>query len=151
MKKLYLLLVLFLVACFSVAQNFNADKTTLSNFLVRMYKTSPYDVKVVNDYDHNYLISAVILNPTKYNGDESTMLRVANVKAMSQASRYFNGSNISADFYVSTVEYEDGTTNTETIEKIKEKSIGYVKQLEHLITFEKENGELVFLYCKEMN
>ena len=90
------------------AQSFNADKTALTNFLIRMYKHAPFDVKVVNDYSDNYLVSAVVLDPAKYGGNESTMLRVASVKAMSQASRYFNGSSITADLLITTKEDAEG-------------------------------------------
>lgn len=132
------------------AQSFNADKTALTNFLIRMYKHAPYDVKVVNDYSDNYLVSAVVLDPAKYGGNESTMLRVASVKAMSQASRYFSGSNITADVLITTKEDADGNANTEIIEKIKENSIGYVNQLEHLSNFDNDSGQKVFLYMKQM-
>lgn len=133
------------------AQSFNVDKTALTNFLIRMYKHAPYDVKVVNDYSDNYLVSAVVLDPAKYGGNESTMLRVASVKAMSQASRYFSGSNITADVLITTKEDADGNANTEIIEKIKENSIGYVNQLEHLSNFDNDSGQKVFLYMKQMD
>ena len=132
------------------SQSFNADKTALTNFLIRMYKHAPFDVKVVNDYNDNYLVSAVVLDPAKYGGNESTMLRVASVKAMSQASRYFNGSQISMDLIITTTEQSDGEVNTEVIEKIKENSIGYVNQLEHLSNFDNDSGQKVFLYVKQM-
>ena len=132
------------------AQGFNADKTALTNFLIRMYKHAPFDVKVVNDYNDNYLVSAVVLDPAKYGGNESTMMRVASVKAMSQASRYFSGSSITADLLITTKEDADGNANTEIIEKIKENSIGYVNQLEHLSNFDNDSGQKVFLYMKQI-
>lgn len=133
------------------AQSFNADKTALTNFLIRMYKHAPFDVKVVNDYNDNYLVSAVVLDPAKYGGNESTMMRVASVKAMSQASRYFNGSSITADLLITTKEDAEGNANTEIIEKIKENSIGYVNQLEHLSNFTNDEGKQVFLYMKQID
>ena len=133
------------------AQSFNTDKTTLTNFLIRMYKHAPFDIKVVEDYDNHYLVSALILDPAKYGGSESTMLRVASVKAMSQASRYFNGSQISMDLIITTTEQSDGEVNTEVIEKIKENSIGYVNQLEHLSNFTNDEGKQVFLYMKQID
>ena len=133
------------------SQSFNADKTALTNFLIRMYKHAPFDVKVVKDYNDNYLVSAIVLDPAKYGGNESTMLRVASVKAMSQASRYFNGSQISMDLIITTTEQSDGEVNTEVIEKIKENSIGYVNQLEHLSNFTNDEGKQVFLYMKQID
>ena len=150
MNRRFFLLMFVLLPILMVAQNFNADKTALTNFLIRMYKHAPFDVKVVNDYNDNYLVSAVVLDPAKYGGNESTMLRVASVKAMSQASRYFNGSQISMDLIITTTEQSDGAVNTEVIEKIKENSIGYINQLEHLSNFDNDSGQKVFLYMKQM-
>ena len=150
MKKIIFLFALILLPIAFLAQSFNADKTALTNFLIRMYKHAPFDVKVVNDYSDNYLVSAVVLDPAKYGGNESTMLRVASVKAMSQASRYFSGSSITADLLITTKEDADGNANTEIIEKIKENSIGYVNQLEHLSNFDNDSGQKVFLYMKQM-
>ena len=133
------------------AQSFNADKTALTNFLIRMYKHATFDIKVVEDYDNHYLVSVVILDPAKYGGSERTMLRVASVKAMSQASRYFNGSSITADLLITTKEDAEGNANTEILEKIKEKSIGYVNQLEHLSNFTNDEGKQVFLYAKQID
>ena len=149
-KKIFCFLLLILMPTAFYSQNFNADKTALTNFLIRMYKHAPFDVKVVNDYNDNYLVSAVVLDPAKYGGNESTMLRVASVKAMSQASRYFNGSQISMDLIITTTEQSDGEVKTEVIEKIKENSIGYVNQLEHLSNFDNDSGQKVFLYVKQM-
>lgn len=150
MKKIFCFLLLILMPTAFYSQSFNADKTALTNFLIRMYKHAPFDVKVVNDYNDNYLVSAVVLDPAKYGGNESTMLRVASVKAMSQASRYFNGSQISMDLIITTTEQSNGEVNTEVIEKIKENSIGYVNQLEHLSNFTIEDGKQVFLYVKQI-
>ena len=133
------------------AQSFNADKTALTNLLIRMYKHATFDIKVVEDYDNHYLVSVVILDPAKYGGSESTMLRVASVKAMSQASRYFNGSSITADLLITTKEDAEDNANTEILEKIKEKSIGYVNQLEHLSNFTNDEGKQVFLYMKQID
>ena len=150
LKKIFCFLLLILMPTAFYSQSFNADKTALTNFLIRMYKHAPFDVRVVNDYNDNYLVSAVVLDPAKYGGNESTMLRVASVKAMSQASRYFNGSQISMDLIITTTEQSDGEVNTEVIEKIKENSIGYVNQLEHLSNFDNDSGQKVFLYMKQI-
>ena len=151
MKRFLSYLLTIILSTTIYAQGFNADKTALTNFLVRMYKHTPFDVKVVKDYNDNYLVSAIVLDPAKYGGNESTMLRVASVKAMSQASRYFNGSSITADLLITTKEDAEGNANTEILEKIKEKSIGYVNQLEHLSNFTNDEGKQVFLYAKQID
>ena len=151
LRTILLLLALMLVPHLTSAQAINADKTALTNFIIRMYKHATFEVKVVEDYEHHYLVSAVKLDPAKYDGNENTMLRVASVKAMSQASRYFNGSSITADLLITTKEDSDGNINTETIEKIKETSIGYVNELEHLSNFRNDEGKRVFLYVKQID
>jgi hypothetical protein len=150
MKKILFILILVSVPIMSYAQSYNTEKTALSNFLIRMYKNAPYDVKIVEDYDNHYLVSAVMLDPVKYGGNENAMLRVASVKAMSQASRYFNGSSITADLVITTKEDAQGNANTEIVEKIRENSIGYVKQLEHLSNFTNDEGKQVFIYLKQV-
>lgn len=151
MKRLLSYLLTIFLSTTLYAQGFNADKMALANFITRMYKHAPFEVKVVQDYDDSYLVSAVLLDPAKYNGNESAMLRVAGVKAMSQASRYFNGANISADLIITTTEQADGTANTEIIEKIIENSVGYVKQLEQINTFDTDDGQKVFIYAKKID
>ena len=128
------------------AQSYNQERTALTNFLVRMYENAPFDgVKAVEDYDNAYLMSVVKLDKEKYKS-ESALNRVAQVKAMSQASRFFNGSNIFEDMIIRTTEKADGTSDTEIIENIREHSVGYVKQLEHLTNFTAKDGQQVFIF-----
>lgn len=145
--------VITLFSCipFSYAQGFNAEKKELSDFLTRMYKSEPFEgVRVVTDYDNAYLLSVLSLDRSKYS-DESTMNRVAGVKAMSQVSRYFNGSSISSDLIIYTKEEADGTGGTWTEESIREHSIGYVKQLEQLTNFPAESRRQVFIFYKQLD
>ena len=130
----------------SNAQSYNQEKTALTNFLVRMYENAPFDgVRAVEDYENSYLMSVVKLDKQKYQS-ESALNRVASVKAMSQASRFLNGSNITEDMIIRTTEKGDGSTDTEIIENIREHSIGYVKQLEHLTNFPAADGFQVFIF-----
>ena len=130
------------------AQNFNEEKTAMTNFIVRMYKSAPFEgVKVFTDYEHSYLLSVLTLDPAKY-PNQSALNRVAGVKAMSQASRYFNGSEITSDLIVRSVEHSDGNADSEIIENIREKSNGYVKALELLTSFEGSDKRMVFIYYK---
>ncbi|MDE6543916.1 MAG: hypothetical protein K2K76_08115 [Muribaculaceae bacterium] len=132
------------------AQNYNQEKTALANFLVRMYENAPFDgVKAVEDYDNAYLMSVVKLDKGKYK-TESALNRVASVKAMSQASRFFNGSNVTDEMIIRTTEKSDGTSDTEIIENIREHSVGYVKQLEHLTNFPAKDGQQVFIFLTKL-
>lgn len=146
-RRLTLAVVLFLGAIPMMAQSYNQERTAMTNFLIRMYKNAPFEgVRAVDDYEQQYLISVLTLDPTKYSGNESAMFRVAGVKAMSQASRFFNGSDITSDLIIRTSEKSDGSVDTKTIETINEKSIGFVKSLELLTNFSLLDGRMVFIY-----
>ena len=147
MIRRIILTIISLACCFCIhAQSYNQERTALANFLVRMYENEPFDgVKAVEDYDDAYLMSVVKLDKAKYKS-ESTLNRVASVKAMSQASRFFNGSNITDDMVILSTEKSDGTSDTEIIENIRENSVGYVKQLEQLTNFQASDGQQVFIF-----
>lgn len=153
MKKICLLAilctsVLFVQSVFS--QGYNAEKTALTNFLVRMYNNAPFEgVRVVEDYETYYLLSVLTLNESRY-PNKSTMNRVASVKAMSQASRFFNGSKITSELIIRTSEKSDGSGDTEVIEKIQEHSIGYVKAMELLTNFPTQDSIQVFMFYKKI-
>ena len=133
------------------AQGYNDDRTAFSNFLIRMYNNAPFEgVRAVNDYDNAYLISVLALDKNKYK-TEAVLNRVASVKAMANASRYFNGSNITQDMIIHTTEKSDGTSDTEIIEKIRENSVGYVKALEQLTNFKRKDGQQVFIFMTPLS
>ena len=145
-KKLFIVITMCAVSISTMAQGYNTEKTSLTNFLMRMYENAPFEgVRAVDDYEQQYLISVLTLEKAKYT-NESVMFRVAGVKAMSQASRFFNGSSITNDLIIRTSEKSDGTGDTEMIENINEKSVGFVKSLELLTNFEIENGRMAFIY-----
>lgn len=136
------------------AQNYNEDKTSMANYLKRMYNNVPFEgVKVLESVEGNYFISIISLEKAKYTS-QSTMMRVAQVKAQSQANTFFNGSTISSDFIIKTTEekQKDSTKTTiETIEAIRENSIGFVKAMELLTNFDIEDDKrMVFIYFKEL-
>jgi hypothetical protein len=154
MKKLLLLITL----AFSLtanAQSFNDDKTAFTNFLKRMYTATPFEgVKIVDDYDHQYLLSVISLEKAKYT-NPSIMNRVAQVKAQSQASTFLNGATISMDMLITTREIKDSTNNVqtivETVESIKQNSMGFTQGLELLTNFENTDSiRMVFMYYREI-
>ena len=146
MTRIVLSIILIIVSLNINAQGYNSDRVAFTNFLVRMYNNAPFDgVRAVEDYDDIYLISVVALDKVKYK-TESAMNRVASVKAMSQASRFFNGSNITSDLIIRTNEKSDGSTDTEVIETIREHSVGYVKSMEQLTNFTRKDGLKVFIF-----
>ena len=137
------------------AQSINEEKVSLSNFVKRMYFSKPFEgVKIIEDYDHQYLLSVISLDKAKYT-NESIMNRVAQVKAQSQASTFLNGATISMDMVITTKESKDTMNNskfiTETVEQIKQNSVGFSQGLELLTNFENsDNLKMVFIYSREL-
>lgn len=150
MNKFLIIIIAVLSSVGLSAQSYNQEKTALTNFLVRMYENAPFNgVRAVEDYDNAYLMSVVKLDKAKYKS-ESALNRVASVKAMSQASRFLNGSSITEDMIIRTTENADGTSDTEIIENIREHSVGYVKQLEQLTNFTDKDGQQVFIFITSL-
>lgn len=137
------------------SQSINDEKVSLTNFVKRMYYSKPFEgVKIVEDYDHQYLISVISLEKAKYT-NESIMNRVAQVKAQSQASTFLNGATISMDLVITTKETKDSTNNVktivETVEQIKQNSSGFTQGLELLTNFDNtDNLKMVFIFCREL-
>lgn len=155
MKNLYLGLVLLFMSLPGNSQSFNSEKVEFMNFLKRMYISKPFEgVKIIDDYNHQYLISVIALEKAKYT-NESIMNRVAQVKAQSQASTFLNGSLISMDVIITTRESRDTMNNTktitETVEQIKQNSTGFTQGLELLTNFDNtDNLKMVFIFCREL-
>jgi hypothetical protein len=119
-----------------------------------MYNSTPFEgVKIMDDYDHQYLVSVVSLDKTKYT-NPSIMNRVAQVKSQSQASTFLNGATINMEMIIKTTERESkGSSSvlTETIESIKQNSIGFSQGLELLSNFDNAgNNRTIFIYIKEI-
>lgn len=147
---LFFVFAIALIPDASFAQSFNSENKELASFLTRMYKSEPFEgVRVVTDYENSYLLSVITLDASKY-PSQSALNRVASVKAMSEASRYFNGSNISSDMIITMTEKTNGEADTKIIENIRERSNGYVKQLQQLTNFPDDGGRQVFIYYKKL-
>ena len=109
------------------AQGYNSENIALGNFLVRMYNNAPFEgVKIVSDYDNNYLLSVVLV---KNSGSESTMNRVAQVKSNRQVSQFLGGLvSISSETIIKMSENtKSGQTIEEVTDIIKENSILWAK------------------------
>ena len=153
--KIKVAFILLIVAFSSYSQSINSDKTSLTNFIKRLYNSAPFEgVKVIDDYDHQYFISVLSLEKGKYT-NEAMMNRVAQVKGQSQANIFFNGSTISSDLVIKTTENKSTdkpSTAVETIESIKENAMGFVKSMELLTNFDNPDGKrVVFIFYKELS
>ena len=152
--KSKLFIAFLLLSRLSFSQSFNEDKTAFSNFLKRMYTSTPFEgVKIVDDYDHQYLVSVISLDKAKYT-NPSIMNRVAQVKAQSQANTFLNGATISMEMVIKTTEQKTKDSNNtvvETIESIKQNSMGFSQGLELLTNFDNtDNNRMVFIYFREI-
>ena len=148
------LLILVVLVNTASAQSFNEDKTAFSNYLKRMYTATPFEgVKIVDDYDHQYLISVISLDKAKY-ADPTLMNRVSLVKAQSQANTFINGSSITMDMVITTTEKtakDPTSTVTQSVESIRQNSTGFTQGLELLSNFENSNSKrMVFIYYREI-
>lgn len=147
------IILLFLIKAADVySQSINEEKMALTNFLKRMYTAVPFEgVKIMDDYDNQYLVSVLSLDKSKY-PNTSTLMRVAQVKAQSQASNYINGTSVSTDLIIKTTETnENGAPKSvvETLESIREKATGFVNGLELLTNFDIEEGKRqLFMFYK---
>jgi hypothetical protein len=152
--KYILLLFILSYSLNSNAQAFDDDKVSFMNFVKRMYSSKPFEgVKNIDDYNHQYLVSLISLEKAKYT-NESVMNRVVQVKAQSQANTFLNGATISMDMVITTKEFKDSTntskTMVETIEQIKQSSIGFSQGLELLTNFDNsDNLRVVYIFMRE--
>lgn len=155
MTRILFFILTLLFSSNLAAQSINEEKVSLSNFVKRMYFSKPFEgVKIIEDYDHQYLLSVISLDKAKYT-NESIMNRVAQVKAQSQASTFLNGATISMDMLITTRESKDTMNNTksivETVELIKQNSVGFTQGLELLSNFDNtDNLKMVFIYSREL-
>ena len=79
------------------------------------------------------------------------MNRVAQVKSQRNAGEFLNGVQSYSEFTIRTPRSEEkgGGSMTETYEIIKTNSIGYVKQMVHLTSFE-SNSSMIYVYYKRI-
>lgn len=139
----------------SYGQGYSSEKVSLTNFIKRIYTSKPFEgVKIVDDYEHQYLISVISLEKSKYT-NESTMNRIAQVKAQSQASTFLNGATITMEMLITTKETKDSTnkvkTIIETVEQIKQNSVGFSQGLELLSNFDNtDSPRTIFVYIIEL-
>ena len=152
--RIIFIFLYFVISITGFTQSINEEKTTLSNFIKRMYNSTPFEgVKIMDDYDHQYLVSVVSLDKTKYT-NPSIMIRVAQVKSQSQASTFLNGATINMEMVIKTTERESKVSSsvlTETIESIKQNSSGFSQGLELLSNLDNaDNNRTIFIYIREI-
>lgn len=152
-KKSIVLSVLFIGMTTNIfAQGYDQERIQLANFIERMYNNAPFDgCRIVDDYDNSYLLSVVALDKSKYKTPQ-IMNRVADVKSLRNAGEFFNGSQSYTEMTIKTPKGEEHESDmTEVYELIRTNSIGYVRQMQLLTSFENSTGMMVFVYYKRID
>jgi len=134
------------------AQGYDQERIQLAKFIERMYNNAPFDgCRIVDDYDNSYLLSVVALDKSKYKTAQ-IMNRVAEVKSQRNAGEFFNGSQSYTEMTIKTPKGEEHKSDmTEVYELIRVNSIGYVRQMQLLTSFEDSAGMQVFVYYKKVD
>lgn len=134
------------------AQGYDQDRIQLAKFIERMYNNAPFDgCRIVDDYDNSYFLSVVTLDKSKYKTPQ-IMNRVADVKSQRNAGEFFNGSQSYTEMTIKTPKGEEHETDmTEIYELIRVNSIGYVRQMQLLTSFEDTTGMMVYVYYKKVD
>lgn len=134
------------------AQGYDQERIQLANFIERMYNNAPFDgCRIVDDYDNSYLLSVVALDKSKYKTPQ-IMNRVADVKSQRNAGEFFNGSQSYTEMTIKTPKGEEHESDmAEVYEIIRTNSIGYVRQMQLLTSFEDSTGIMVFVYYKRID
>ena len=96
-------------------------------------------------------LMAVALDKSKYKTPQ-VMNRMAEVKSQRNAGEFFNGSQSYTEMTIKTPKDEDNKSDmTEVYELIRVNSIGYVKQMQLLTSFEDAIEMHVFVYYKKVD
>lgn len=151
MKRILFILLGIILPVSSFSQSYNQEKLALTNFLVRMYKAEPFEgVKVVSDYENNYLLSVVLL---ANNGQSETARnRIAQVKSQRQVSQYLGGLvEISSETIIRTTEkVKEKKTVEEITDVIRENSIGFTKAMEVLTVIDSPNNQKCYMFYRKI-
>lgn len=148
-SKIVLTIISLLLQINTFAQSYDQERTALKNFLVRMYKAEPFEgVKVVSDYENNYLLSVVLV---KNSASESATNRIAQVKSQRQVSQYLGGLvQVSSETIIRTTEkVKEEKTIEEVTDIIRENSIGFTKAMEVLTVIEVANNQKCYMFYRK--
>lgn len=152
MKRILFFLLGITLAVSTFSQSYDQERTALKNFLVRMYKAEPFEgVKVVSDYDNNYLLSVVLV---ANNGQsEIARNRIAQVKSQRQVSQYLGGLvQVSSETIIRTTEkVKEEKTIEDITDIIKENSIGFTKAMEVLAVIDAANNQKCYMFYRKVD
>ena len=135
------------------AQSLDEDRIALANFVERLHNNSPFEgCRIIDDYDNKYLLSVVVLDPSKYKV-KTAMNRTAQVKSQRTAGEFINGTQTYSEFIIKTPRVDDKNRTEElaqTFDVIRSNSTGYIQQMQLLTTFEDDEHMKVYVFYKEL-
>lgn len=121
---------------------------SLAIFVKQNYLKEVFDgARIVTSPNNNFLITVVSLDPAKY-ANPSLMDRVAQMKSNQLSNALNNGSTITSDIIIST-EQNGKETKTNSLEVIREQTMGFIQGLSALIKFD-YNSKKVFVYYQPL-
>jgi len=151
MKQLFFVVLFLGFIVPIIGQSYNQDRVVLKNYLTRMYMNQPFEgVRIVQDYDHDYLLSAVFVVPSS---SELVTNRIAQVKCSRQISQFLDALVVvSSETIIKTTQStKDNLTINEITDIIKENSVGYAKSMEILTILDLESGVKCYLFIRDIN
>ena len=106
-------------------------------------------VIIVQDYDHTYLLSVVLV---EVSSTASATNRIAQVKCSRQISQYLSALTIvNSETIIKTTQNSKGEINLEEItDIIKENSIGYTRSMEILNVLDLDDGKKCYLFIRDI-
>lgn len=154
MKRMIACLMLLLGSIATYGQSYNDEKVEFTNYIKRMYEQEPFEgFRILTDYSATYMIVVIGLDKGSY--PESSLYRIASVKAMNEAQRYVNGALIKSEFIYEKKQIKKGQKieyQETIIENIYENSMGYIKSLEVLSAFDSDDKNMkIFIFSRKLN
>ena len=106
-------------------------------------------MKIVSDYDNNYVLSVVLV---KSGTSESAINRIAQVKSQRQGSQSLNGvvTTESETIIRTTEKVKENKTIEEITDIIREHSVGFTKAMEVLTVIDAKDNQKCYMFYRKV-
>lgn len=147
MKRSFLFLSAILFGMSTFAQEYSTELYDLGQYVQRVYMDEPFDgARIVENVDCCYLVSVVTETPSN---NEYATNRKAEVKGLSYANTFLNGTRITQNTVLYTKQNSKGYSYEEIEDFIESHSMGYVQTMQTASVFKYRNKK-VYVFCKKM-
>lgn len=148
MKRYFFLFSAILFGMSTFAQEYSSEYNDLAQYVKRMYLEEPFEgARIVENVDNCYLVSVVAETPS---GNDYATNRKAEVKGLSYANTFLNGTQVSQGTVFHMKSDSRGYSYEEIDDFIEARSMGYIQTMQSLLTFSDGNGKKVYLFCKKL-